>query len=413
MAKERKQLDRRWLWLGAAIILIIVFFAAKSLLRERLPVRAVQVGRQDLVKTIPTNGRVEPENYFQYYSPISTTVKKVYVQAGDKVPKGKLLIELDDSEARARLATADSAVKAAQAAMEAATHNGTQAEQQASTADVERDKLDLAQAQTDLDALVRLNSTGAASAGEVSAARQRLASAAAALHAASQSATSRYSPAEVARARAALSDAESSLAAAREVEEHTSYRAPIAGTVYSLQATETEFVPAGTLLLDIADLNHVRVRAYFDEPEIGQLAIGQKILIKWDARPAEQWKGHITRLPANVIHLDTRNVGEVLVALDDPDGGLLPDTNVTVTVTTFSEPNALSVSREALRFENGKYYVFRLEDDDRLEKIPVTIGTFTLTQVGILSGLKEGDWVATGTTNDQPLQVDVPIRKVQ
>ena len=99
MVQERKQLDRRWLWLGAVVILIIVFFSARSLLRERLPVRVVQVGREVLTKTTATNGRVEPESKFEYHSPIATTVKAVFVQAGDKVPAGKLLMELDLAEA--------------------------------------------------------------------------------------------------------------------------------------------------------------------------------------------------------------------------------------------------------------------------------------------------------------------------
>ena len=52
--------------------------------------------------TISTNGRVEPEVNYQFYSPIATTVKAVYVQPGDQVKAGKLLMVLDDVEARAR-----------------------------------------------------------------------------------------------------------------------------------------------------------------------------------------------------------------------------------------------------------------------------------------------------------------------
>ena len=51
--------------------------------------------------------------------------------------------------------------------------------------------------------------------------------------------------------------------------------------------------------------------------------------------------------------------------------------------------------------------------NDRLVRTPVTTGTANLTQASILSGLKEGDWVASGTTNGQPLQVDVPIKVVR
>jgi HlyD family secretion protein len=101
-----------------------------------------------------------------------------------------------------------------------------------------------------------------------------------------------------------------------------------------------------------------------------------------------------------------------MVQLDDVDGELLPDTNVTVTVTTSQELNALTIPREALHSENGKSYVFKVVDD-QLVRTPVTIGTPNLTQAPILSGLKEGDWVATGTTNGLPLQEGVPIQVKQ
>jgi HlyD family secretion protein len=398
---------------GAAVLIIIVFFVARFLTRDRLPVREVRAGHQELINTVPTNGRVEPEMNYQYHSPLATTVKAVYVQPGDHVPAGKLMMELDDVQARARLATAESGVKAAQAVMEAATHNGTQEEQQTAAAEIARNQLERDQARRDLDAVVKLNAAGAASPSEVAAARQRLETAEAGLHASQQSAQSRYSPAEIDRARAALSDAEAGLAAAREVVEQSSYRAPIAGTVYGVYAERTEFVEEGKLLLQMADLKLERVRAYFDEPDIGKLAVGQPIQIKWNAKPGLAWHGHIVRIPSTIITYGAaRNVGEVLVEVDGSDDDLLPDTNVTVTVTTSSEPNALSVPREALHTENGKPFVYKVVNDE-LVRTPVTIGTLNLTQVAILSGLKDGDWVATGTSNGVPLQEGVPIKVVR
>jgi HlyD family secretion protein len=413
MAEEKRQSDRLrlWIWRGAGVLIVIVFFLTRFLMRDRLLVREVQVHHQELVSTVPTNGRVEPDVNYQYHSPLAGLVMKVNVHPGDEVPAGKLIIQLDDLQAQARLATAESGVKAAQAMMDSITHNGTLQERQASAADIARTQLESDQAHHDLDALTRLNSTGAASASEVTSARERVATADASLHAAQQSAQTRYSPAEVARTQAALSDAEANLAAARAIVAESSYYAPIAGTVYSLDAGPTDFVEEGKLLLQMADLHHEHVIAYFDEPWIGQLAVGQKIFIKWDAKQGKEWHGHIVRTPSTVMVYGTRNVGEVLVQIDDGDGDLLPDTNVTVTVTTSSEPNALSLPREALHSQNGKPYVFKVVGDS-LVRTPVTIGTINLTQVAITSGLNEGDWVATGTTTGIPLQEGVPIKKV-
>ena len=412
MNQDRTQTVRLWFWRGSAVLLIVVFFVVRALTRDQLQVRVVAAADVQLVSTISTNGRVEPEANFEVHSPIATTVKAVYVQPGDQVAAGKVLLVLDDVEARAREATAESGVRAAQAALEAVTQNGTQQERQATAADVLRQRLERDNARRDLDALTKLNSTGAASSSEVAAARQRLDTAEVNLRALDQSQNSRYSHAEIERARAALADAEANRAAMRQVVAQTVVRAPVAGTVYSLDAGATDFVEEGKLLLQLADLHRERVRAYFDEPEIGRLAVGQKIQIKWDAKPGRIWNGHIERTPVTVINLGTRSVGEVLVKIDDVDGDLLPDTNVTVTVTLSSEPNSLSVPREALRLENGKPYVFKVVKGG-LQRTYVTTGTINLTQVAILSGLVNGDLVATGTLSGQPLQEGVPIKVVR
>jgi HlyD family secretion protein len=412
MATGRTQLGWRWAWIGAAIVLVFVFMSARSLTWKRLQVRVVQATHQTLNSTISTNGRAEPVRPFGVNSPIATSVKAVYVQPGDEVPAGKLLMVLDDTQVQARLASADSAVKASEVAVEVATHNGTREQQQATTADIARARIDHDQAQRDLDALIKLNDTGAASASEVAAARQRLAAADASVEAAQMTLQGRYTAAEVEHARSELADARANRAAAQHVEDQTKVHAMARGIVYSIEVKPTDFVEQGKVLLQYADLHHERVRAYFDEPEIGNLRVGQPIEIKWDARPDRVWHGHIERVPATVIHLDTRTVGEAVVALDAREGELLPDTNVTVTVTTSSQSNALSIPREALHMENGKTYVFRIVKDE-LKRTPVVTGNFNSTQQAILSGLKDGDWVAIGTTSGEPLQDGIQIKQIR
>ena len=414
MAEEKKQSSRLWLWLGAALITVLVFFVTRSLTRERLSVHSVRVSRQQLVNNISTNGRVEPVMNYPVYSPVSATVKALYVQQGDQVPAGKLLLALDDVQARARVASAESGVKSAQAALDAATHNGSLQERNAAGADLERARIDRDQAKHSLDALTQLKASGAASASEVASAQERLDTAEDGLKAASQGANNRYAPMDIARAQAALADAQAGLAAARDVLAKTAPHAPAAGTVYSLNVARSEFADEGKLLLQLADLRNLRVRAYFDEPEIGILAVGQSVQIKWDGdpKPGHVWLGHVTRTPSTVVQYSTRTVGEALIDIDGDDSGLLPDTNVTVTVTTSSQPNVLTVPHEALHVEDGKPFVFKIVNDT-LVKVPVVVGTSSITLTPVLSGLAEGDEVATGSTSGLPLQPDVPVQVVR
>lgn len=409
--EERKQSSRLWLWLGAAVIVILVFFATRSLTRERLTIREASVSHQQLENKISTNGRVEPVVNYEVHSPISALVKAVYVQQGDQVPAGKVLLQLDDLQARARVAAAESGVKTAQAALDAALQNGSLQERQASASDLARARIDRDQARSSFDALTQLKATGAASASEVAAAQERLDTAEATLRAADEGSHSRYAPADIERAKAALGDAEAALAAAEEIESETAPRAPFAGTIYSLNAGRSEFAEEGKLLVQLADLHQMHVIAYYDEPWIGQLAVGEPVEIKWNAEPNKVWHGRVARVPTTVINFmsNTRTVGETKIDIDGGDGGLLPDTDVTVTVTTSSEPNALTVPRDALHVENGKTYVFKIVGD-YLVRTPVTTGTSNLILTPILSGLQEGDRVATGTINGLPLEEGIPVK---
>ena len=412
MAEASTQKSRVWLWVGAFVLLVVVFFVSRTMTRDRMPVHAAATTRTMLSSTVPTNGLVEPVKNYEFHSPMATSVRNVAVQQGDHVKAGQLILQLDDINARARVATAESALRSAEATYEATRQGGTLQEQQSLTSNVSRSQLDLADAQRQLAALQKLQATGAASASEVAAAQQRVAIDQDGLAALQTRQQTRYSAADLTRAQAAVSDAQASLAAARSVLDQTTLRAPIDGTVYSILVGRSDFVEEGKLLFQMADLKNIRVRAYFDEPEIGNLAVGQKIVIVWDARPGKEWHGHITLLSSTIVNYTTRNVGEVIVTIDDADGGLLPDSHVTVTVTTSTEPNILTVPREAVHIENGKPYVYRVVDGN-LERTNITTGAISLTQEAVTSGLKEGDIVATGSLNGLALEEGAPVKVVQ
>jgi HlyD family secretion protein len=335
-------------------------------------------------------------------------IKALYVHEGQKVSQGTLLLSMDDTDARARLATALAALKTAQEIYNSILQGGTTAERLALDGETAKAQIDRDQARHDLDALNKLQSTGAASASEVSAAQERLDTDNAALTNLQQRKTGSYGPGDLGRAKATLADAQAGYAAAQQVVNEANIRAPFSGTVYHLPVSKTEYVNQGDLLLEIANLSKMQVRAYFDEPEIGRLRVGQSVTIQWDARPDKTWHGHIARVPSTIITYTTRNVGEVLVTIDDADNDLLPNTNVRVTALVANEPNALNIPREALHTENGQPYVYRVKNGT-LHRTSVTVGNLNLTQVEIKAGLKEGDVVALGSTNGQPIGDGLPV----
>jgi HlyD family secretion protein len=280
MPTQKRRTSSRWIWISAAIALVIIFYFVRMATRSRIPVRTAVVTRSELRSTIPTNGKVEPQVNFEAHAPFSGTIKALYVHEGEKVSQGTLLLSMDDTDARARLATALAAVKSAQESYNSMLQGGTAAERLALGGETAKAQIDRDQAQYDLDALKKLQTTGAASASEVSAAQERLDTDNAALANLQQRKTGSFGPGDLNRAKAALDDARAGYAAAQEVENEANIHAPFAGTVYSLPVSRTEYVEQGALLLQMANLSKMQVRAYFDEPEIGKLQVGQSVTIQ-------------------------------------------------------------------------------------------------------------------------------------
>jgi HlyD family secretion protein len=408
---RRKGISSGALWIAAAIALVLIFFGVRRMTREKLPLRVAEAQVQDLIKPNSTNGRVEPQHIFEAHAPDAALVKAVHVHVGEKVRKGQLLVDLDDTNARAKLAAAMAALRSAQAGYQSVENGGTYQEQLALSSNIVKANIECDQASRNLDVVQKLAAKGAASASEVAQAQQRVSLAKASLDALQVQKSKPFAPIDLTRAHSNVAEAQAAVDAADAVITQSHVRAPFDATVYSLSATLYSYLEAGAEILQAADLSQLQVRAYFDQPEIGDLQLNNPVSIVWDAKPDMKFHGHIIRLPSDIITYGTRTVGEVLVSVDDSNGVLLPNTTVVVTVVTQSVHNALTVPREALHIEGGRDYVY-VVTHDTLRRVPVEVGALNLTLVQILSGLKEHTVVALGTTNGQPIVEGVPIRIV-
>jgi HlyD family secretion protein len=409
---ETKRLNPIMLWGIFLAVIVLVFVVVRSSTREVIEVKVAPVTRQTLVNSVPTNGKVEPIDEFQAYAPSAGVIAKVYVQVLQKVKVGDLLLKMDDSDAVAKLASATAALRTAEATLHDLEQGGSQEEHITLNADQTRAQQQQQQATKDLAALQQLEQKGAASASEVASADQRLQAANNALHNVQMRSTGRYSPADKARVEAQVADARAALVAAQNTYNSFNIRSPKSGTVYSIPVSTYDFVPAGENLVDVADLNKIQVHAYFDEPEIGKLAVGQAVKISWDAKPNQIWHGHISIAPTTVITYGTRNVGECIITVDDARGDLLPNTNVIVTVTTAQRFNALSIPREALHTDGGDF-VYRVVNG-KLVRTPVQVGSATnLIRAEITGGLTEKDTVVLSAINNRELSNGLPVKVVE
>lgn len=403
MPTARPTKTRRLLiWTIAVVVVIVVFYVAHLATRTVLQVIAYKVERGSIRSELSTNGKVQPVTNYEAHAPFPGLVKAVYVHGGEHVPQGTLLLTMDDAEARSRLAQAQASLLGAQASLTTIEAGGSPEQRYSFTGQLDQAHTEAASAQQSLTTLQGLAAQGAASQSEVEQAKNRLANDQANLQVLQQQQGARRHPANLASAQAQVAEAQAAVSAAEDAISKATVRAPVSGTVYSLSANPSQYAQQGDRLLQIADLNHMQVLAYFDEPDIGKLRLGAPVTITWAAETGRVWHGHITRLPSTVVTYTTRNVGELLCSIDDAHDGLLPDTNVDVTVTTNSIADVLLLPREALHPEQGLNYVYRIVHGS-LKRTEVTIGSLNLTQMQILSGIKAGDVVALGAVNGRPL----------
>jgi HlyD family secretion protein len=405
--------DRRNLIVVAVlIVLAVVLFTGLNQRRGGIAVRAEKVARQEIASLISTNGKIEPVESFEAHAPAPAIVKNVLVAEGDRVKAGQLLVQLDDADARAQAARALAQLRSAEASLQAVKTGGTQEEVLTTRADLAKAQAERDEAQRNLQAIQKLRQNGAASPAEVEAAQNRVKKAGADVELLQSKLTGRFSSPEVAKVEAAAAEARASYAAAEELLKHSNVTAQFAGTVYQLPVKRGGYVSGGELLVQVANLEKVRVRAFVDEPEIGRLARGQLVEIRWDAIPGRVWQGTLTRVPTSVTMVGTRTVGEITSEIDNTDRKLLPNVNVNVGIVAARHDNALTVSREAVHDFDGKRYVYTI-NKDKIQAQEVQTGLSSLTRVEVVQGISDGALVALGAVNAQPLRNGMEVKVVE
>lgn len=412
--QEAKALRKRSIWAPAAVIFatVVLVGAFSSMRRGDMPVRVTRVQRQTISATISTNGKIEPVTNFEAHAPAATSVKKIYVKEGDNVKTGQLLLQLDDAAARAETARALAQLRAAQADLNAVQTGGTREEVITNQAELNRARAELNAAQRNLEAVRKLQQTGAASPAELQDAEVRLKSAQNQANLLEQKTSNRFSTPELERAKAALGQAQAAHAAAQESLAKSNVRSTVAGTVYSLPVKQGSFVNPGDLLAQVADLSRVMVRAFVDEPDIGRLAQGQPVKVTWDALPGRNWQGSVTQIPSTVSMRGSRTVGEVTSQVENSDRKLLPNTNVSVVITTAKHENALTVPREAVHQDDGKRYVFVIAGN-KLKRQEVETSISSLTFIEITGGIQEGSTIALGSPTGAILREGIQVKVQQ
>jgi cobalt-zinc-cadmium efflux system membrane fusion protein len=170
-------------------------------------------------------------------------------------------------------------------------------------------------------------------------------------------------------------------------------RSPIAGTVIERLATEGMAVTPGTPLLVVSDLSRVWVLGEIDEKMLGRVTTGAVASITAGAYGADVFTGTLTAI-GDVVNPATRRV-TLRIEAPNADRRLKPQMFVTVSLGAAAPRRVLVVPSRAVQSIDGEQVVFVRTAGDRFERRAVTTGSDVSGEVEIVSGLGEGEVIAT------------------
>lgn len=370
-------------------------------------VAVTRVERQRLESVLATNGKAEPLEWAQARSEREGLVADIAVKTGQSVAKGAALVTLDSRDARAELASANARIEQVRAELSGLAQGGRGVELAEIDSGLRRAREDSAEAKREIATLERLVQANAAPRAELTAPQQKLAAAELQLRAWQDRRARLVDRSTVAAAEARLQEAQALADQARRKLELATVRSPLAGVAYQVDARRGAWLNAGSEVATIGRIDQLKVVVYVDEPELGRVKAGLPVRITWDAHPDQAWQGRVEQLPTRVVALNTRQVGEVICRIENPNLVLLPGTNVNAFIQASVVERALTIPKEAIRREGNQAGVYTLEGDTLRWK-PVRLGVSSVTRAEVLDGLAEGAQVVL--PSELPLRDGLRVR---
>ena len=434
------------------LILIVAFIVPRLTLPDESAnaLETALIQRGTLVATVSATGAVSPLREAQTAFSASGPLTRLEVKAGDVVRAGQLLAQLDTralefqlaqseaslisaqaqldklkSPAAADVTSAQAAVTYAQAAL-VQVQTPTQNDLLIAKADLDRAKAALDQAQAAYDRI------GGATNPLIALAPQSLTL---------QQASSDYQRAlavfnaKVSPSDSQLKQAQSSLEQARAQLSHLTHptdvdlqsaqagvdqaraardlakaqldnaiiRAPFAGTISHVDFDLGSFVPAGRVLIGVADTSKLQVKVNIDETDISRVKVGQTVTIGLDAYPDATLDAQVTDVAAAATTIQGVVNYVVTVSLNPAQIPVKIGMTANANIVVANIDNVLLVPNVAVRAANNTHYVTIQKAPGQTQEVEVKLGLANEQETEVLSGLSEGQRVVTSIIAQNPI----------
>ncbi len=290
-----------------AVATLALGAACASKDQKAIPVASVPVTRRDIVIDAQATGVVEPIFVVEVKSKAGGMIVKLPVETGTVVKPGDLLVQIETRDVQ------------------------NQYDQVAAQLDAAKSKLEVSTAQKKrADELFKSRIITATE------------------HEAAQI--------DFANSQSALVSARTSLDLRKQSLEDATVSATVGGTIIertvalgTVITSATGAFGGGTTLLKMADLSKVRIRALFNETDIGQVRPGQTATVTVDAYPERRFVGTVEKIEPQAVIQQNVTMFPVLVTLDNTEGLLKPGMNGETNVMVEQRSAVLSVPNDAVR----------------------------------------------------------------
>ena len=304
----------------------------------------MKVEQTDEIGTINLNGYVKANNPIGIFVDKKLKVKEVFIKNGDFVEKGQILMTFDDDETNKL------------------------------NRSIEKERINLQKIQRDLNTTRELYKLGGASKDEVRNLED----------------SARITQLNIDEYVEVLSKTA------------TEVRSPVDGVVSNLKAQENYLVDTDSSLLEIIDADDLRIIVEIPEYNTQTVKLGQSIKVRQDISDDDKvYDGEITKISrlSTTSSITGENVLEAEVKTNETIPNLVPGFKIKAVLQLKSDVKNIIIPKIALQNEEGKYFVYTLDDKNTIRKKIITIKNIVGDNIIVLSGLNPGEEIVLTPDN--------------
>jgi HlyD family secretion protein len=342
------------------------------------PAKLATIQRGDIAKSVVATGKIEPLAKVEVKSKASGIVERLYVDYGDVVKEGQVLVELDKEELQARVREAKATLLSAQADLE--------------RTQVEAEGPDLPFLKAAAERARKLYSDGLIATSLLEDADKALQLGLNKQTAARANVS--VKKAEVARAQAALDRAETDL-------RNSTIVSPMNGLVLSRDVEVGDAVSSilvlgsqATLVMTLGDVSSVYVLGKVDEADVGKVYLDQPARIVVESFKDKPFSGKVTKISPLGVVKDNVTTFEVRVSIQNPGGELKANMSANAEIILEERKGVLLAPEAAVVYDKERRPSIEVADSAEKtgkRKVAVKLGISNGVKAEVVEGLQEGD----------------------